>query len=173
MANRIDEEMRELHARLCMPPTVAQLEALGKPSVELIDGKLEPKALGSKRHARLQGILGRMLEAAGFRAYTELTLLIDEETTLIPDVAGLSGPETEGEYQDTPPDVVIEILSPSDRFVAVPRKCRLYAAWGVPQILVIDPVAEEAWAWSNGVLIPIEGGRYQQFDLAEAFRQAR
>jgi hypothetical protein len=55
-----------------------ELYADEKPNCELIDGRPERKALGSKRHARLQLILGQMLDELGFRAATELTLAISE-----------------------------------------------------------------------------------------------
>jgi len=119
-----------------------------KPAFELIDGVPEQKALGSKRHARLQGILCRILEELGFRSYTELTLEIGETWEPVPDVAGTLGPEIEEIYQSQPPAVVIEILSPSDRFTLLDQKCRRYAEWGVADILVFDPAGCRAWHWN-------------------------
>jgi Uma2 family endonuclease len=115
-----------------------------KPSYELIEGRLEQKALGSRRHASLQGILFRMLQELGFRSYVELSLAISEDWEPIPDVAGVVGPETEEVYQSEPPAVAIEILSPSDRFTLLDQKCRRYAGWGIRDILVFDPVAQRA-----------------------------
>jgi Uma2 family endonuclease len=54
------------------------------------------------------------------------------------------GPETSDVYQNSPPAVVIEILSPSGRFTLLDKKCRRYAEWGVPDILVFDPVDNRA-----------------------------
>jgi Uma2 family endonuclease len=45
--------------------------------------------------------------------------------------------------------VVIEILSPDDRFTRVIQKCRRYAEWGVQDILVFDPIGREAWYWDT------------------------
>jgi Uma2 family endonuclease len=120
-----------------------------KPAFELIDGEPEQKALGSKKHSRLQWILGVMLEELGFEICPELTLAISETWEPIPDLAGVLGPETDEVYQSEPPAVVIEILSPSDRFTPLDAKCRKYAEWGVPDILAFDPVRRMAWRWDR------------------------
>ena len=137
-----------------------ELYAGRKPQFELIDGQAEPKALGSKRHALLQLILCRILEQLGFRAWPELSLAIDVAWEPIPDVAGTLGPEeTEETYQSRPVAVAIEILSPSDRFALVDQKCRKYADWGVPDILLFDPINHTAWRWAPEYsgLVPITG----------------
>src|SRR5262245_8588492 len=126
-----------------------ELYADQKPNWELIDGKPEQKALPSRRHSFLQGILGRMLDDLGFRTGIELTLEISETWDPVPDVAGMLGPETHEVYQSEPPAVVIEILSPGDRFTLLGKKCRRYAEWGVRDILVFDPVGCCAWSWGK------------------------
>jgi Uma2 family endonuclease len=60
-------------------------------------------------------------------------------------VAGVLGPETDEVYQTELPAVVIEILSPGDRFMLLDQKCRRYAEWGVRDILVFDPVGRCGW----------------------------
>ena len=150
-----------------------------KPSCELIEGRLEQKALGSKRHAALQGILFRMLQELGFRSYVELSLAISEDWEPIPDVAGVVGPETDEVYQSEPPAVAIEILSPSDRFTLLDQKCRRYAGWGIRDILVFDPVAQRAWHWDAKLdsLLPIQetyafsSKPGTMLRIAEAFRK--
>jgi Uma2 family endonuclease len=156
-----------------------ELYADRKPNFELIDGVAEQKAMGSKRHAYLQGILYRMLEDLGFRTGTELTVAISQTWEPVPDVAGLVGPETDEVYQSQPPAVVIEILSPSDRFTLLDQKCRRYAEWGIPDILVFDPVSERAWHWDGitGGLVRWQGAyRFvskpeAELSLDEAFRR--
>ncbi len=152
-----------------------------KPNFELIDGRPEQKALGSKRHARLQVILGRMLDDLGFRAATELTLAISETWEPVPDVAGLLGPESDEVYQSEPPAAVIEILSPTDRFTQLDEKCRRYAKWGVKDILAFDPLALRVWHWDAGTDGLVHFSQTYQFlskpdaelSLAEVFRRLR
>jgi Uma2 family endonuclease len=128
-----------------------ELYADRKPYFELIDGQPEQKALGTKRHAFLQAILSEMLQELGFRAGTELTLAISEYWEPIPDVAGMLGPDPEPDepYPTRPIAVAIEILSPSDRFTPLHRKCHRYAEWGIPDILVFDPVEYLTWTWDH------------------------
>jgi Uma2 family endonuclease len=170
-------------AKLILPPLTRdrfrELYDDHKPNYELIDGVPEPKALGSKRHARLQLILAQMLEELGFRAATELTLAISETWDPVPDVAGTLGPETSDPYQTSPPAVVIEILSPSDRFTLLDKKCRRYAEWGVPDILAFDPVECHVWHWDTSAdsLVRVQGSYWLTslpkavLSLVEAFRR--
>ena len=126
-----------------------ELYADVKPNVEVIDGVAEQKAMGSKPHAYLQAIVARMLQDCGFRAATELTLAISETWDPVPDVTGVLGPDTDELYHSQPPAVVIEILSPSDRFTLLDQKCRQYAEWGILDILVFDPLSERVWCWDR------------------------
>jgi Uma2 family endonuclease len=156
-----------------------ELYADRKPNWELIDGAPEQKALPSKRHSYLQWILAVMLDDLGFRTGTELTVEVAETWEPVPDVAGMLGPETNDVYQNSPPAVVIEILSPSDRFTLVDKKCRRYAAWGVPDILVFDPVENRAWCWDinlDGLMRCPQTYRFfsrpeAELSLAEVFRR--
>jgi len=78
---------------------------------------------------------------------TELTLAISETWEPTPDVCGMLGPDDGEPYPTKPIAVVIEILSPRDSFTRVIQKCRKYSSWGVPDILVFDPIGCEAWRW--------------------------
>lgn len=120
-----------------------------KPYWELIDGCAEQKALPKKRHSYLQAILASMLEELGFIAATELTLEISETWEPIPDVAAVLAPEEGTGNQTTPPAVVMEILSPSDRFSQLQEKVEKYAEWGIADILVFDPAKSKAWRWDR------------------------
>jgi Uma2 family endonuclease len=46
--------------------------------------------------------------------------------------------------------VAIEILSPDDSFSHVLRKCHLYEAWGIRQVIVIDPQKRVVWSFESG-----------------------
>jgi len=156
-----------------------ELYADQKPNWELIEGQPEQKALGSRLHSYLQAILCQMLEELGFRSAAELTLAISETWDPVPDVVGLLSPETEEVYQSRPPAVVIEILSPSDRFTLLDQKCRRYADWGVADILVFDPVAERSWRWdvATGGLVRFQHAHRfvsrpdAELSLSESFRR--
>jgi Uma2 family endonuclease len=75
-------------------------------------------------------------------------LTIGESWAPTPDVCGIVGPG-EDPYPTHAVAVVIEVLSPDDRFIRVFEKCRKYAEWGVMDILVFDPAGREAWYWNT------------------------
>jgi Uma2 family endonuclease len=128
-----------------------------KPYFELLDGDAVQKASATNLHSILQLVLGLMLKELGFKPRPELTLAINESWEPVPDVCGILGPE-EDPYPTRAVAVAIEILSPDDRFTRVIQKCRKYAQWGVPDILVFDPIGREAWYWDapSGNLTRIE-----------------
>ena len=120
-----------------------------KPYYELIDGEAVQKALPTNLHSILQTALSFLLKELGFKSRTELTLVISERWEPTPDVCGLLGPDDGQPYPTKAVPVVIEVLSPDDRFTRVVRKCRRYAQWGVSDILVFDPIGREAWHWNT------------------------
>ena len=46
--------------------------------------------------------------------------------------------------------MLVEILSPDDRFSEVTAKCEEYHTWGVPMAWIIDPVLATAWEFPSG-----------------------
>jgi len=127
-----------------------------KPRFELLNGEAVQKPLPTRLHSILQFVLAVMLKELGFKARPELTLAIDDSWEPTPDVCGILGPEDDP-YPTHAVAVVIEILSPDDRFTRIIQKCRRYAEWGVRDVLVFDPVGREAWHWdaATGDLVRI------------------
>lgn len=128
-----------------------------KPYFELLDGAPIQKAVPTKLHSVLQLVLSFLLKELGFKPRPELTLAIDEYWEPTPDICGILGAE-EDPHPTHAVAVAIEILSPDDRIARVVQKCRRYAEWGVPDILVFDPVRRDAWFWDHaaGGLVAIE-----------------
>jgi Uma2 family endonuclease len=144
--------------------TVDEFEATcGDERVELIDGVIVPMTPASNEpsrvtmtigailwnHARQHG-LGTVLSAeAGFVVFP------DRETVLAPDVAFVrAGREPQGEarwhFARLAPDLVVEVLSPSDRARDMQAKLALYQEAGVPLIWVADPQAQTVTVWAQG-----------------------
>ncbi len=57
---------------------------------------------------------------------------------LIPDIA-VFHPVEPPRVPDSPPLVVIEVLSLDDRLTEVREKLREYRVWGVPHVWLVDP----------------------------------
>ncbi len=119
-----------------------------KPYYEYWDGEAIQKAMPTKLHALLQKILTTVLEELGLYSYPELTLRIDPNWEPVPDVAATLK-NFDGPYPTAAVDVVVEVLSPPDAFILLEEKCERYAAMGVTDILVFDPVDRKAWSWDR------------------------
>ena len=70
----------------------------------------------------------------------------------------------------------MEILSPEDSFQRVLRKCKLYSAWEIPLVVVLDPEGREGWIWERQseslrptTAIVLENGR--SISLDRIFRE--
>jgi Uma2 family endonuclease len=66
----------------------------------------------------------------------------DPDTVLGPDVSFVSAKRvdrTDKHYYDGPPDLAIEVLSPSDRKGYVERKLAVYLETGTKSIWLVDP----------------------------------
>jgi Uma2 family endonuclease len=124
-----------------------------KPYHEYWNGAAVAKAMPTRLHALVQKILVRMLDDLGYEAEQEVTVKLDSHYEPIPDVVA-----AEGQVGDPYPieafEVAIEILSSEDAFSRVAKKCRLYAEWGIRQVVVIDPEDRVIWRSENGTLSP-------------------
>ena len=124
------------------------LQTSHEPECELIDGELVPKAMGTAPHSILQSWLVYLLVAkfGPFRVRTEQSIRLSDRMVLIPDVCVLRpGALREGLLVVDPPSLCIEILSPSDRFSAAEKKCRIYLEWGVGVCWIFAPDSKKVW----------------------------
>jgi Uma2 family endonuclease len=121
-----------------------------KPYFEYWDGEAVQKSMPTKLHSVVQKILVRLLDDLGYDAGQEVTLKLDAAYEPIPDV--IAAERIGDPYPTEPFEVVIEILSPDDPFSRVLRKCRVYAAWGIGQIVVVEPNERTVWLFESGML---------------------
>ena len=123
-----------------------------KPNCEYIDGVLRQKAMGTRKHARLQIRLGTLLSTR-FRAFepaSELTCRIRPGKYLLPDLALQKADHIQDPYPTEPVFLGIEILSAGDRLSETLAKCEDYLDWGVETTWIIDPEAGRAWEYRKG-----------------------
>ena len=126
---------------------------------ELVRGEIEtmPPTKGRHGYAQLNiGILlGVFVKSNGLGwVVTESGVVIerDPDTVRGPDVSFYSigrHPDPPGEYFDIPPDMVVEIRSPSDRPGRLQTKLRQYADNGVRLIWVADPADRTVTVYSG------------------------
>ena len=121
-----------------------------KPALEYEDGRITQKVSPKGVHSSLQTDTAELFNAAGkpkkvARAYTELRTTFGGRS-YVPDVSVYRWdriPRTPaGEVADDffdPPDIAIEILSPSQRVNASVRRCEWYVANGTRISLLVNP----------------------------------
>jgi len=119
---------------------------------ELINGELEKMPSPGPPHGRIafrlnvclgQFILDHEL-GEGFANDTGFKLTSNPDTVLAPDFAFVTnekyreGSKTEG-YWPGPPDLAVEVLSPSDRPGKVKQKISRWFSFGTRQVWIVDP----------------------------------
>ncbi len=123
-----------------------------KPAMESYRGRWVSKVSPQRRHARLQLMLGTVLDTWGRgrgEVGTEWRFYLipprGEWSSLVPDVAYVSyerlPKDAPAELREKPtiaPELAIEILSPDDRPRNVTEKIGIYLEFGTSAIVVVD-----------------------------------
>ncbi len=126
---------------------------------ELIDGVVYMAAFPIPDHQFLATVLTthlalQILETGLGIAYQVAGVVVSDNSALGPDIvvvraerAGIIGPTV---IDGGPPDIVVEVLSSSNRHVDLVRKRQLYAAAGVPEYWILDGDADTLTALELG-----------------------
>ncbi|HYZ86293.1 MAG TPA: Uma2 family endonuclease, partial [Bryobacteraceae bacterium] len=110
---------------------------------------------------RLAGLIFELARRKAVVGCTELRLQLTPDTFRIPDVCIYTDEPAE-RVPTRPPLVVVEIVSPDDRYSELIQKLDEYEAWGVPRIWLIDPSLKTLTIYRDGTL-----QRVDQLALAE------
>jgi Uma2 family endonuclease len=116
--------------------------------IELLNGELVVSPMANDRHQEIQfnlvyrfGRAAETIPGVHIRAGSNVRLAADGG--LIPDIVlfrGRAGGKRTEYGFDGPPDLVVEILSPSNRQYDLVGKASAYARAGVPEYWIVDPV---------------------------------
>lgn len=124
-----------------------------EPALEYFDGRVTQKVSPKGPHSLLQLDIGSLINGHALprklgRAFSEARVTFGGESP-VPDLVFYRWdriPRTPrgriAEDFTTPPDLVIEIISPGQRIAALTRRCRWYVDNGVRVVLLIDPRRE-------------------------------
>ena len=142
-----------LPPEMCSIPTTMTLEEFLEHDVEgyeYANGELVPMAPPSREHGEISVNVIRYLDAHVYqnklgRLYTAETTFQVGERTAKPDVAfvattRLTGDKTKG--FSIPPDLAIEVVSPSDVQSRIAEKALAYLNAGTPLVWVLEPVTK-------------------------------
>jgi Uma2 family endonuclease len=128
------------------------------PDREYVRGEIVERGTPDYPHGRMQGELGyrfrhlRDSHHLFFCSNTRMRLAPD--LYRIPDVAVFAGTEPDEDVPSRPPLLVVEIISPDDRYSEVLEKLAEYRQWGVSHIWVVDPDRRTLATYDAGALLP-------------------
>jgi Uma2 family endonuclease len=127
-----------------------------EPDCDYVDGVLEDRNAGKKKHARTQTRLAAWLGARGqlygYEALVELRTKVSATRVRVPDICLVSVSDQD-EITQNPPLLCIEVLSPEDRWSRIEARLRDYLAFGVPTVWAIDPYARKGWVGTQETAI--------------------
>ena len=126
---------------------------------EYVRGELKEKPLPDSFHSEIQALLvlllGHLRRTNNLRIRTEVRCEVNAGVYRLPDVALFPAAPFE-KIPSTPALMVAEIVSSDEKRVDLIAKLRDYAAWGVPNIWIVDPWSRWLAVWRNDTEIPVE-----------------
>lgn len=138
------------------PITGAELYAMGNlGSSELVQGRIVPKMPTGHPHGFIENVIGALLyiylakNRIGRALSSEVGIFTrrDPDTVRAADVAFISNERlqqvTSHSFLDVAPELVVEIMSPSDSWSEVQAKLAEYLAIDVKVVWVVDPQLEQ------------------------------
>jgi Uma2 family endonuclease len=119
-----------------------------EPDCEYDEGVLLERNVGEQPHSILEAAFGAFFferrKRFRIRVLTEQRIRIAVGKYRIPDVCVCLQPVPGDPVLNTPPFIVIEILSPEDRMSRVRKKIDEYLAFGVAYVWLVDPEERRA-----------------------------
>jgi Uma2 family endonuclease len=113
------------------------------PDPEYVDGELmeraRPDTLHAGTQANLAGQFWVLKKRFGVRPKTEQRLLLAPDKVRIADLAVFWPNEPANRFPDSPPLVIVEILSPTDPMDQVQQRLSEFVEWGVRHVWLVDP----------------------------------
>jgi Uma2 family endonuclease len=138
------------------------VETTYRPDCDFEDGVLLERNLGTVDHAGLMAAVGayfvRRRRQWNIHVYASVRMKVRAGKYMIPDLSIVQGAEPAGKFLQTPPLLLIEILSPEDRPIRVNERVREELRFGVPFVWVIDPETMESELHTQSGSHKIEDG---------------
>ena len=116
------------------------------PHRELIDGEVWPMVPTMRRHGKVEGRIFRLLDewiekrGHGEAVCGEVGYQLAGDLVRAADVAvHLDVPEEKPGWETVVPELIVEVVSPSDTWAAMEQKVEQWLAAGVSEVWVVDP----------------------------------
>lgn len=127
-----------------------------KPYYEYWFGEVIQKPMPKTIHGALQILIGILLHARGWKAFSEVRLKLHPQAEPVPDLIALrKGEKVKSPYPTEPFGLCIEILSPGDSLKKLFQKANHYVSWGIRYVWIIDPQARTAWMVTGENAAPV------------------
>lgn len=134
---------------------------------ELLDGVLYVTPAARRRHQRVVMRIAYRLEgyteAHGGTVYPRVNVDLSDDTHLEPDVVYSRSEDTSGLAFDRPPELVVEVSSPSTRRFDLGAKRERYARDGVEEFWFCDLARDEVLQYLGGAGQPLTHRRGDRF----------
>jgi Uma2 family endonuclease len=140
------------------------LDTVYRPDREYVDGEVRERHVGKWEHARIQALLAIWFgvhEAEwGVMVSTEQRTRVGAARVRVPDLV-LVKAEAQPPVLETPPVLVVEILSPDDTYSDMEERVADYMRMGVSTVWIIDPKARIGRAcvgndWKAGLRLEVQ-----------------
>lgn len=141
-----------------------------EPECEFVDGQLEDRHAGYKKHglALTSVMIWLHDNALGQCTVPILRIQLSPSCVRVADVCVLPS-DVDEEVPNTPPLLWVEILSPEDRLTPFLSKLNQLINFGVPTVWIVDPYHRQAWiATGQRGLLPARVLRCENLDLQVA-----
>ena len=135
------------------------IDSLPEGNYEVIDGEVRELAPTGFEHGEIELDLGsflrKKLKDKGYVSVGEVGILISREPLRIrsADVIYISkarSPQKPHGILTIPPELVVEIISPSNTYTEIEEKVFDYLSIGVDRVLLIDPQLKKATLFEKG-----------------------
>lgn len=131
------------------------LSSVYEPECDYVDGEIEDRNVGEKDHSKLQFRIQMLLSRVpGISIFPEVRIRVSPTRYRVPDVA-VYLTEPEEQVFTTAPFLVIEILSPEDRWSRLTRKLEDYSGMECRNIWILDPVRSKAYRYEGEAVIEV------------------
>lgn len=121
---------------------------------EYVHGEVVERGMPNRDHSEIQTEIWLRAKNAGLFAYVELRHRLQGDLYRIPDVAIFS--DRPAQVPSDPPLVVVEVVSPDDRYSELKAKLREYQEFGVTHIWVVDPQDQTCSVFETGRLTEVD-----------------
>ena len=140
-----------------------------RPEPDYVDGKVVERALPTPIHSQIQSLLtiffAPLVNRFRLILMSELRVQIEPRRFRVVDFAVYRDARPEGRYATNPAFVVVEIISPDDRYGRLTHRLEDYRRWGVPHVWMIDPELKRLYEYSDAGLLQHAALRLTEFDF--------